>query len=228
MLSTPDGNDYTRGDDIVTVSGFFDDAYGNHIKNAQVQLIVETKTNTDVTSLISSWISSGEDFQYTSSSNGQFVFQFRFPTSMHGLYDIRVEFVGHYKDTAPSCPAEQYYLITIDSTPEYEATIWAGTSLTAYYYPSSVMMGQPITVWGTLTFDNGTVVNSGTLNVTFVDEYGELCDAGGFTQPTVSAGDYSQGITITWAGSDTIYVEFFDVPGSYIEGVKKQATYNEP
>ncbi|MHA1338979.1 MAG: transglutaminase-like domain-containing protein [Promethearchaeota archaeon] len=226
ITSSPAGMEYTRTQDIVSVSGFFRDSYGNNIKNAQVRLVVETTGNIDVTNMISDWISAGGSQQFTSSSNGQFLFQFRFPSNMKGVYDIHVELTGVFQDNNPYCPANTINFAMTDNTPDYTCSVYAKITITSYYSPEAVLMGQPIHVWGSVQYDNGTAVSGVNVNITFLDASFQPCASNSWQLGAVSGGNFDEYITITWGNSEHIKVIFEKDTINYIGYAYNFATYS--
>lgn len=226
LSSNPNGQEFIRGTDLVTISGFIRDRFSNNIKNARVYCVVETMANIDVTSQISDWVSTGGSSQYTASLNGQFTFQFRFSTEMRGQYKIHIEFRGEYYDNNAQCPAD-----TDDSSISKNSSIatvscYASINFDAYYNPNQVLIGDSINVFSSnVLFDNGTAVTGVNVNCTFLTDTYQLCTSTSWALASVTSGSFNRAITITWGGSSYIQVVFAKDTVNYIAARSKLATY---
>lgn len=227
ITTSPAGNDYVRAVDTVTVSGYLEDVYGNRIKDAQVSLVIEDQFNTDVTGNINTWLSEGGSTQFTADSNGQFLFQFEYSYAFQGDYDIHVSFDGVFYDDSASCPGAWTDLTMNADSNEMANEAYAGLQLTAYFNPNSGYLGVPITVWGDLTYDDGSALGASERDilVKFEDPSGTVLGTND-SETWIDSDSYETIDNMIWEEFDNdIFVEFQKDTVNHIEGLRVRAIY---
>ncbi len=225
-------NDYyvLRNNDIFTISGTLSDLTEN-LRGLQVEIILLDSIGTDVSVHLDlfdpkiQFINDAGDYSYTS-----MIFQ----NCPQGAYDILINFTGRieHSDGILFISFSNPYMVSSNST-LIHLDIIADTNINGNYetlnYPEGWWYGDTCSVYGYLTWDNGSAIAGMEINVTIRDGNGNILAT--LTNTTDGSGYFIINFIVgSWPDDTEVWVYFFPedpanfgIPdGLYVDPVSEQ------
>ncbi len=221
-----------RNNNIFTISGTLSDLTEN-LRGLQVEIILLDSIGTDVSVHLDlfdpkiQFINDAGDYSYTS-----MIFQI----CPQGSYDILINFTGRieHSDGILLVSLSNPYMVSSNSA-LIHLDIIADTNINGNYetlnYPEGWWYGDTCSVYGYLTWDNGSAIAGMEINVTIRDGNGNILAT--LTNTTDGSGYFIINFIVgSWLEDTEVWVYFFPedpanfgpIDGLYVDPVQEQLT----